>query len=94
MMAKVSSRAHCKGRASTPSLRVNCQVRMSCPRAMIFGNANSFSVSGNLCPDFGMAFMHQRHEIRRSQFANAAAQDFCLEASSHLKIPRKTRVEV
>ena len=53
MMATVSSRARCKGRASTSSLRVSCPVRLSCPRAMIFGNANSFSVSGNLCPDFG-----------------------------------------
>jgi len=31
---------------------------------MIFGNAISFSVSGNFCPDFGIGFMHQRLEIR------------------------------
>jgi hypothetical protein len=45
---------------------------------MIFDQANSFSVSGNFCPDIGIVLMHQRHEIRRSQFADAAARDFCL----------------
>jgi len=45
---------------------------------MIFHNANDFSVSGNFRPDFGIGFMHQRHEIRCSQFADAAARDFCL----------------
>ena len=50
---------------------------------MIFGNAIGFSVSGNFCPDFGIGFMHQRHEIRCSQFADAAARDFCLTIANH-----------
>ena len=51
---------------------------------MIFGNAISFSVSGNFRPDFGIGFMHQRHEIRCSQFADVAARDFCLTIANHL----------
>jgi hypothetical protein len=50
---------------------------------MIFGNAITFSVSGIFRPDFGIGFMHQRHEIRRSQFADAAARDFCLTIANH-----------
>jgi hypothetical protein len=56
---------------------------MSWTGTMIFGNAVSFSVSGNFRPDFGIGFMHQRHEIRRSQFADAAARDFCLTIANH-----------
>lgn len=50
---------------------------------MIFGNAITFSVSGNFRPDFGIRFMHQKHEIRCSQFADAAARNFCLTIAKH-----------
>ena len=50
---------------------------------VIFGNAISFSVSGNFRPDFGIGFMHQRHEIRCSRFADAVARDFCLTIANH-----------
>jgi hypothetical protein len=50
---------------------------------MIFGNAISFSVSGNFRPDFGIKFTLQNHEIRGAQFADAAARDFCLTIAAH-----------
>jgi hypothetical protein len=46
-----------------------------------FRQRESFSVSGNFCLDFGMAYIHQRDEILRSQFADAVARDFCLTAA-------------
>ncbi len=51
---------------------------------MIFGNAISFSVSGNFRPDFGIGLVLQKHKIRCSQFADAAARDFCLTIANHL----------
>jgi len=51
---------------------------------MIFGKAITFSVSGNFRPDFGIGFVLQKHKIRCSQFADAAARDFCLTIANQL----------
>ena len=51
---------------------------------MIFGKAITFSVSGNFRPDFGIGLVLQKHKIRCSQFADAAARDFCLTIANHL----------
>ena len=66
---------------------VHCARKLPAPTELAthgyFGDAIRFSVSGNFRPDFGIGFMHQRHEIRCSQFADAAARDFCLTIANH-----------
>jgi hypothetical protein len=66
---------------------LHCTRKLLAPTELagtvIFGNAIRFSVSGNFRPDFGIEFMRQRHEIRCSQSADAAARDFCLSIANH-----------
>jgi hypothetical protein len=66
---------------------VHCARKLPAPTELAthgyFGDAIRFSVSGNFRPDFGIGFMRQRHEIRCSQFADAAARGFCLTIANY-----------